>query len=861
MAGRGRATKKEHTPVMRQFLRAKSQYPDAIVFFRLGDFYEMFYEDAERATGILDIALTSRGTGPDGNKIPMCGVPHHAAAGYLATLLRSGEKVAICEQMADPSSVKGVVPREVVRVVTPGLCLEPDALDAKSENFLVAVTPDGGVAALEVSTGCLRACEVEVGPHLVGELVRLDPPELVLATDDPQLRALCENTLPTAALRIATPRDTDTEPLGSLVSPSAHAELQSSPEAACAAHVALLYARAHRMDVRIHRADLYTPGARLVLDDAAVRNLELVRTLDGKRQGSLLGLLDETRTPMGARTLRSRLLEPLTDVERIRRRHDAVDIFAADPRFRDEVRVELGGMGDLERLAVRTGVGLATPRDLGAIRDGLRAARRIDAVLDGRPESTLDDVLAGLRPEDLCLDLLEALEDALVESPPTVDRQGGIFKAGHIEELDALRTLSTTSKDIVLDLERRERERTGIGSLKVKFTKVFGYYIEISNAKLDAVPSDYVRKQTVASGERFITAELADLQGRILHADERARALEASTFQALRRDVGEHAPRLHRIARTMAAIDVAAGLGEVAHKRGYVRPEMDGSRRLLLEESRHPTVEYFAPRGEFVPNTLELDPEATRFMLLTGPNMSGKSTAMRQAALAVIMGQAGGFVAARRAEIGVVDRVYTRVGASDKLARGQSTFMVEMTEASAILRGATDRSFVILDEIGRGTSTYDGLAIAWAVAEHLHDVVQCRAIFATHYHELCELADRAAHAANFNVAAKEHDDRMIFLHRLVPGGSNRSYGLAVARLAGVPPVVLARAQAKLDELEHLHAQNDERPSDQIALFAPAAPLQSEVGKTLHAIDIERMTPVDALVTLARLIDLAKQDDD
>ncbi|MEM7436987.1 MAG: DNA mismatch repair protein MutS [Myxococcota bacterium] len=865
MAGRGRATKKEHTPVMRQFLRAKSQYPDAIVFFRLGDFYEMFYEDAERATSILDIALTSRGTGPDGNKIPMCGVPHHAAAGYLATLLRSGEKVAVCEQMADPSSVKGVVPREVVRVVTPGLCLEPDALDAKSENFLVAVTSKGGVAALEVSTGCLRACEVEVGPHLVGELVRLDPPELVLATDEPRLRELCENTLPSAALRVAAPSGADgeatTEPLESLVSESALATLQASPEAARAAHVALQYARAHRMDVHIHRADLYTPGARLVLDDAAVRNLELVRTLDGKRQGSLLGLLDETETPMGARTLRSRLLEPLTDVERIRRRHDAVEIFAADPRFRDEVRAELGGMGDLERLAVRTAVGLATPRDLGAIRNGLRAARRIDAILGARPDSALDDVLAGLRPEDLCLDLLEVLEGALVESPPTVDRQGGIFKAGHVEELDELRALSMTSKDVVLDLERRERERTGIGSLKVKFTKVFGYYIEISNAKLDAVPSDYVRKQTVASGERFITAELADLQGRILHADERARAIESSTFQALRRDVGKHAARLHRVARTMAAIDVAAGLGEVAHKHGYVRPEVDGTRRLVLEESRHPTVEYFAARGEFVPNTLELDPEATRFMLLTGPNMSGKSTAMRQAALAVIMGQAGGFVAARRAQIGVVDRVYTRVGASDQLARGQSTFMVEMMEASAILRGATDRSFVILDEIGRGTSTYDGLAIAWAVAEHLHDVVRCRAIFATHYHELCELADRATHAANFNVAAKEHDDRMIFLHRLVPGGSNRSYGLAVARLAGVPPVVLARAKTKLDELEHLHAQSDEGPSDQIALFAPTAPLQSEVDKTLHAIDIERMTPVDALVTLARLIDLAKRDDE
>lgn len=860
MGVRGRARKKGHTPVMQQFLRAKGQHPDAIVFFRLGDFYEMFYEDAARATGILDIALTSRGTGPDGKKIPMAGVPHHAAAGYLATLLRHGEKVAICEQMAEPSSVKGVVPREVVRVVTPGLCLEPDALDAKAENFLVAVTDDGGVAALEVSTGSLRACHVDVGPHLVGELVRLDPAEVIVPEHAPRLLALCEQSLPNAVVR-SVQADDGHGALDAGLPAGDATMLRQCPPAARAAELALGYARAHRMDLRIHSATLYTPGDRLVLDDAAVRNLELVRTLDGERKGSLLHLLDGTETAMGARTLRHRLLEPLTDVERIRRRHDAVAIFAGDPRFRDETRALLGRMGDLERLAVRTAVGLATPRDLGVIRNTLRAAVDLDAILDARPESPLDDVLQALRPPDRCHDVLTWLEGALVEVPPTVDRQGGIFAEGHLDELDQLRELSTTSKDVVLDLERRERERTGIGSLKVKFTKVFGYYIEITKSKLDAVPSDYVRKQTIANGERFITAELAELQDRILHADERARALEASTFHALRAEVGAHAPRLHRLARSLAAIDVSAALADVAQRNGYVRPHVDGSRLLHLEDSRHPTVERYAAEGQFVPNTITLDPEGTRFMLLTGPNMSGKSTAMRQAALAVIMGQAGSFVAAKGAQIGIVDRVYTRVGASDHLARGQSTFMVEMMEASAILRGATDRSFVILDEIGRGTSTYDGLAIAWAVAEHLHDVVGCRAIFATHYHELCELADRAEHAANFNVAAKEHDDRMIFLHRLVPGGSNRSYGLAVARLAGVPPVVLARARAKLDELEAQRDAASETATDQITLFDRPAPLQSEVDKTLRAIDIERMTPVDALVTLARLIDLAERDDD
>ncbi len=856
----GRARKKDHTPVMQQFLRAKGQHPDAIVFFRLGDFYEMFYDDAVHAAGILDIALTSRGTGPDGNKIPMAGVPHHAAPGYLAALLRHGEKVAICEQMAEPATVKGVVPREVVRVVTPGLCLEPDALDAKAENFLVAVTPDGGVAALEVSTGALRACVVEAGPQLIGELVRLDPAEVLVEGGDARLETLCRDSLPHAAIRGVEAAD-NLHALHELLPESEADALRAEGPASRAACLALAYARMHQLHFQIHRATLYAPGERLVLDDAAVRNLELVRTLDGERRGSLLDLVDETKTPMGARTLRARLLEPLTDVDRIRRRHDAVEIFASDPRFRDEVRGTLSGIGDLERLAVRTAMGLSTPRDLGVIRNALHAASVLDTQLASRPETPLDDVLAALRPEDLCADVHTLLDQALVREPPTVDRQGGIFADGHIEELDRLRELSTTSKDVVLDLERRERIRTGITSLKIKFTKVFGYYIEITKSKLEAVPDDYVRKQTVANGERFITAELAELQDRILHADERARALESTAFTELRQSIGEQAPRLHRLARVLAAIDSSAALGEVAHVRGYVRPLVDGSCILSLEDSRHPTVECYAAQDGFVPNTIELDPDATRFMLLTGPNMSGKSTAMRQAALAVIMAQAGGFVAAKRARIGIVDRVYTRVGASDHLARGQSTFMVEMMEASAILRGATERSFVILDEIGRGTSTYDGLAIAWAVAEHLHDVVRCRAIFATHYHELCELADRASNAANYNVAAKEHDDSMIFLHRVVPGGSNRSYGLAVARLAGVPPVVLARAKTKLQELEALHESTDPSSVSQFGLFEAGPPLHSEVEATLHALDVERMTPVDALVTLARLRDLAQCDED
>ena len=842
---------------MRQFLKAKAQHPDAIVFFRLGDFYEMFYEDAGRAASILDIALTSRGTGPDGKKIPMAGVPHHAAAGYLATLLRAGEKVAVCEQIGDASSARGVVPREVVRVVTPGLCLEPDALDARAENFLVAVTAGGGIAALELSTGTLRACAVEIGPQWVGELVRLDPAEVLIDATGVALEDACRQCLPNAALRVVAP-DAGEDSLRSALSEEQLAELGTEPAATRAAALVLAYAKAHLADSPVHSATLYAAGDRLVLDDAAVRNLELVSTLDGERRGSLLHLLDETKTSMGARTLRARLLEPLTDIERIRRRHDAVERFVLDARERDRVRAHLAEVGDLERLAVRAAVGLATPRDLGVIRNSLRAANGLHDELFANRNGDLEEALSSFESVDLCPDVAALLGGALVEEPPTIDRQGGIFARGHLEELDELRSLSTTAKDVVLDLERRERERTGIGSLKVKFTRVFGYYIEITKSKLDAVPEEYVRKQTIANGERFITAELAELQDRILHADERARALESAAFADLRTSVGAHAPRLHRLARGLAAVDVASALAEVAHARGYVRPTVDASCELALEESRHPTVEVFAAKDGFVPNTIALDPDHTRFMLLTGPNMSGKSTAMRQAALAIIMAQSGGFVAAEAARIGIVDRVYTRVGASDQLARGQSTFMVEMTETSAILRGATERSFVILDEVGRGTSTYDGLAIAWAVAEHLHDATRCRAIFATHYHELCALADRLPHAANYNVAAKEHDDRMILLHQLVPGGSNRSYGLAVARLAGVPPVVLARAKAKLRELE---SRVEATAAPQMPLFEAQGAPTSEVEATLRALDIERMTPVDALVTLARLRELAEREDE
>ncbi|MDH5494055.1 MAG: DNA mismatch repair protein MutS, partial [Myxococcales bacterium] len=614
------------------------------------------------------------------------------------------------------------------------------------------------------------------------------------------------------------------------------------------------------------RVGLYDPRDHLILDEAAIRTLELVRTVAGDKQGSLLHLLDQTRSPMGARLLRRRLLAPLIDVAAIRRRLDAVEAFFLDRDRADAFRSELGGVGDVERLGKRVDLGLATPRDLGALRDGLLAAQRAVRGLreGGRAgaEGALGDPLGGHLPEDLCEDIAGMLETALVDAPPVVSNQGGIFREGMDAALDEARALCSGGKDRILELEARERQRTGISSLKIKLNKVFGYFIEVTRSNLQNVPEDFRRKQTIANGERYITPELEELQERILHADEEAKAKESLLFADLSTRVGRSVSRIASLARRLAALDVHAALAEVARRRDYVRPEVDASMELELIESRHPIVEVLAAANEFVPNDVRLDTAERRMMIITGPNMAGKSTAMRQVALAVLMAQAGSYVPARRARVGIADRIFTRVGASDDLGRGQSTFMVEMRETATILRDATERSLVILDEIGRGTSTYDGLAIAWAVAEHLHDGLRARTMFATHYHELCELASTREGASNFNVAALEHDEVMTFLHRLVPGPSNRSYGVAVARLAGLPPIVLARARAILGDLEQGAPLPSGAPARmrridaagraQLELFAAAEPRASAVEATLGEMDLEHVTPMEALMALARL---------
>jgi DNA mismatch repair protein MutS len=558
---------------------------------------------------------------------------------------------------------------------------------------------------------------------------------------------------------------------------------------------------------------------------------------------------------MGARALRRRLVAPLTEMSAIRRRHDVVEALVTDAALRGALRAALAGMGDVERLATRASARLASPRELGAIRQALGEALKLRALLGEQTAGLVGEVLARLVPGDVCEDLRADLEATLVDEPPLSAQQGGVLRAGADARVDELRVLSSSSRDVLLALEERERKRTGIQSLKVRYTRVFGYYIEVTRANLGSVPADYRRKQTIANGERYVTDELEELERKIETAGVQLRALEQECFEALRRRVAEHGSRLHALASLVAEIDVHASLAEAAHRYGYVRPAVDDSRSLLLRDLRHPVVERLAAAGAFVPNDLALDADGARLMVITGPNMAGKSTTMRQLALAVIMAQAGSFVAASAAQIGVVDRVYTRVGASDNLGQGQSTFMVEMQEAASILRGATRRSLVIVDELGRGTSTYDGLALAWAMAEYLHDVIGCRAMFATHYHELCELKELRSGVRNYNVAAREYQQGMVFLHKLVEGGASRSYGVAVAKLAGVPEIVLARARAVLAALEAGAGpvgRRDERARPQLEMFsaAPAAP--SSVEATLRELDVDQMTPVQALLALSQL---------
>jgi len=847
---------------MQQYREIKARYPQTILFFRMGDFYEMFEDDARLAARELGLTLTSRNNG-GAAEVPLAGVPVKAGTEYLRRLIAKGHRVAICEQVEDPKLAKGLVRREVVETITPGTVLAEDWLERKRNNFLVALDPRGpapGLAALDLSTGELALETVSI-EDLASALARYEAPEVVLP-------AGCELTLsPGRGACTVTEREAwefdpelareDLARTFRLASLDGLGVEPGDRAAVGAAGALLRYARELKPGGLPHlaRPRVVRRGAVLPLDDMTRRNLELVESLrpDGGVTGTtVLEVLDRTMTPMGARLLRRWLLAPLVDPGAINARLDAVEVLVRDPRGRDRVREALDGVRDLERLAGRAALGRATPRELGALRDSIARLPDVRSALDGLEARGRAAALEQAAEHfDLLADLGEELARALVERPPAQAADGDAIRPGYDRELDELKDARDGGKQYIASLQARERERTAIPSLKVGFNKVFGYYIEVTNPHKDRVPPDYERRQTLSGAERFVTPELKQYEANVLGAEERIAVREAELVDALRTRVADAVARVQTTAGIVAELDVWSGLADLAHRDAYVRPEVTAGFTIELEASRHPVVERMMAREAFIPNDVRLD-EGGRVILLTGPNMAGKSTLLRQVGLCVLLAQVGSFVPARRAVIGVVDRLFTRVGASDNLVRGQSTFMVEMSETSAILHGATARSLVLLDEIGRGTSTYDGVAIAWAVTEHLHNVVGCKTIFATHYHELTQLTEELAHARNFNVAVREAGDEIVFLHRLEPGGADRSYGIHVGQLAGLPGAVVGRAWEVLKLLEAGHHVARQPPppapdAQQLALFAPGThPLVAELDR----LDVNALSPLDALNRLA-----------
>jgi len=880
---------------MQQFYAAKRTYPDSILFFRMGDFYEMFEEDAVLASRLLDLTLTSRNKGKQ-DEIPMAGLPHHAAHGYVARLLQQGYKVAICEQMVDPSKVKGIVPREVVRVLTPGTITDREQLDASRNNWLAALDVGQaavGVGLFDLSTAELVAADVVDLTAALSELARANPSEIILGFGpgvEGEQRAVAQAALKEILASVPCREDAalDASQAADVLAGLDRDAAQLGAGAYRAAARALRFAAACNplTQLPVRRIGSWDPRGHLVIDPTAQRHLELVQSMTGDPGTTLLRVIDHTRTPAGARLLRRRLLAPLFAVEAIRRRLDQVEVFVVHSALRSELSQLLSDVGDLERLATRAELGEATPRDLGALRDGLHAAAGATALLSQRPAPGVLEAL-GLGDQgvavDCVADLALELTRALVDRPPALPKDDSVFRAEYDPELARLDTLRKTGTAEVVALESRLRAQFDLPKLKIRYTRVFGWYVEVGRSHTRKVPGDWRRKQTVASAERYTLPELDELSEAISSAEDQHRERELELIKALVGQASAAAERIKALSARIARWDVAAGLAELAHRYDYCRPEIDDSHELVLTDSRHPVVERLAAAGRFVPNDVALDARAERLWVVTGPNMAGKSTLLRQVALVVILAQMGSFVPARSARVGLVDRVLSRVGASDNLARGESTFMVEMRETAEILRSASQRSLVILDEIGRGTSTFDGLAIAWAVAEHLDEAIGCRALFATHYHELTELGEGSGHVANYSVSARELDGDIVFLHRLVPGAASRSYGVAVAKLAGLPEAALARASALLESFEggggasaeaapgvtasgvepKLSVGAQPRPGPvprkravrpQLELFS--SPDGDAAGNAalelLRNTDLDRLTPLDALKLLARL---------
>ncbi len=865
------------TPMLAQYLRLKERHRDAILMFRLGDFYEMFFEDAERAAAILDITLTARNK-HDATPIPLCGVPFHSVEPYIQKLLGAGLKVAICEQIEDPRGAKGLVDRDVVRVITPGTIVEEESLDPRTPSFLAVLgsDPQGyALAVTDISTGEVRVATFGAQPGAIASVAERD--ELVEAVAEEIARLGVKELVLSPAEQSIVERLTARAPrvFRSLI-PEAWSDVAEArvwlgglgvdvAATGAAALAALSGLRAYLRETyrgtldHLRAPELYCPSDTLVLDHVTRANLALVHGASGETRASLLAVLDRTATPMGSRTLRRWLLAPLTSCAAIGRRHDAVEGLIEAPEFRADLAAGLAGMGDLERLAGRVGTATASPRDLARLAAALERVAALAARL-GDAGGLLGEVAASL---DALPETRARIAALLVDEPPPTVRGGPIVREGFHPEVDELRAAARDGRGWVAALETRERARTGIGSLKIRYNRVFGYAIEVTRANLAAVPSDYVRKQTLAGAERFVTAELKDHERRLLGAEERLRQLEAELFAALVADVRLRQRALTENARALGILDTLVALADVAHDRGYARPVLDRGSAIVIRDGRHPVIESTRAGERFVPNDCTLD-EAQQILLITGPNMAGKSTYLRQVALLVILAQMGSFVPAAEAHVGVVDRIFTRVGASDDLAAGDSTFMVEMRETAHILRELTERSLVVLDEIGRGTSTFDGIAIAWAVAEHLHD--RCpgaKTLFATHYYELTALARQRSRIRNYSVAVREWNGEIIFLRRIVAGPASRSYGIEVARLAGLPAVVLDRARGLLAALERGELLEEDRRAEgatsadeprQLGLFGARS---SAVEARLRQLDVARMTPLDALNELHGLVETVR----
>jgi len=856
---------------MRQYTAIKKEHPQALLFFRLGDFYELFFDDAITASRELQITLTSRNK-EKGAAIPMCGVPYHAAEGYISKLIRKGYKVAICDQMEDPRLAKKLVRREVTRIVTPGTAAD-SSLSSEENNFLAAIcktTNSAGFAALDVSTGDFRATEFE-GPgaaqRILEELEQLRPREVLYASSLPLFDQAQQK--PEAGLAFASTPVEDWVFAADYAIPLVENHfgvlslegfgLAGRPAAAAAAGAVLHYVRSTQRGALEHvdRIGYYQRQKCLVLDAVTVRNLELIEPLfaaSGDAGPTLIRTLDSTLTPMGKRLLRSWLLRPGIELPEIEARLGAVECLAGELVARELLRSSLEGIFDIERLLSRVTLEAANPRDLLALASSLGrlpgVRRALATFADGRLRQLHDSL-------DELADLRRHIETSIVTEPPLSFADGGVIAPGIDAALDELRDLSRNSRQYILEIEQRERGRTGIASLKVKFNSVFGYYIEISKANLHLAPADYERKQTLVNAERFTTPELKQYEAKVLDAQEKIIELERKLFAELRAAVAAEARRIRQTALAVAQVDVLANFAHLAANRGYCRPCFDETGALEIVEGRHPVVEAQELPGSprFVPNDLYLDSSAQSLLILTGPNMGGKSTYLRQTALIVLMAQMGCFVPARSARLSVVDRIFTRIGASDNLARGRSTFMVEMTETAAILNTATPRSLILLDEVGRGTSTYDGLALAWAAIEHIHAHIKAKTLFATHYHELTELAERLAGVKNFHVTVKDSAAGIVFLRKVEPGPASRSYGIEVARLAGLPPELISRARQVLvqhERAEHRfsHELGDSGDSRvQLTMFTPAG---QRIAERLRDIHLDKLTPLEALNLLHEL---------